>query len=110
MKLLIDQNLSPKLVTLLTNLFPDSTHVQDVGLDEAQDAELWDYARDNNYLILSKDIDFRMRSAIRGHPPKVIWIGIGNCSTKTVTDHLIDYYADIQTFARDPNRGLFVLL
>ena len=50
MKLLFDQNLSPNLVNLLTDLFPNSTHVQDAGLDAVEDTELWDYARNNDYL------------------------------------------------------------
>ena len=59
MKLLFDQNLSDQLVTLLADLFPNSTHVKTIGLNTAADTELWDYARDNDYLIVSKDTDFR---------------------------------------------------
>ena len=61
----------------LVNLFPNSTHVQNVGLSAATDTELWDYARDNNYIIVSKDVDFSDRSTIHGHPPKVIPFLIG---------------------------------
>ena len=64
MKLLFDQNLSPNLVNLLADLFPNSTHVQDAGLDAVEDTELWDYARNNDYLIVSKDADFRHRSTV----------------------------------------------
>ena len=110
MKLLFDQNLSPNLVNLLADLFPNSAHVQDAGLDASEDTELWDYARNNDYLIVSKDADFRHRSTVYGPPPKVIWIGLGNCSTRTVEDNLRDHYSDIQTFTRDANRGLLVLL
>ncbi|RKU39679.1 hypothetical protein C6496_00165 [Candidatus Poribacteria bacterium] len=110
MKLLFDQNLSPNLVNLLAALFPNSAHVQDAGLDASEDTELWDYARNNDYLIVSKDADFRHRSIVYGPPPKIIWLGLGNCSTRTVEDNLRDHYSDIQTFARDTNRGLFVLL
>jgi len=92
------------------DLFPDSAHVQDVGLDTADDTELWDYARDNDYLIVSKDADFSDRSAIHGYPPKVIWLKRGNCSTNTVEGILRNHYSDIEAFASDPNRGILVLL
>ena len=58
MKLLFDQNLSPKLVNQLADLFPNSIHVQDAGLDTAEDTEVWDYAYTNGYLVVSKDADF----------------------------------------------------
>ena len=47
MKLLLDQNLSPRLVARLADLFPDSQHVSYVGLDRASDRAVWDYARDH---------------------------------------------------------------
>ncbi len=110
MKLLFDQNLSPKLVTRLVDLFPDSAHVQDVGMDTANDTELWEYAHDNDYVIASKDADFSDRSTIHGYPPKVIWLRRGNCSTNTIEEILRNHYSDIETFAGDPNRGLLILL
>ena len=110
MKLLFDQNLSDQLVPRLANLFPDSVHAKTIGLGTATDAELWDYARNNNYLIVSKDVDFSNRSAVHGHPPKVIWLRLGNCSTSTVEDSLRNHYPNIERFVKDSNRGLFVLL
>ena len=110
MKLLLDQNLSPKLVNQLVDLFPDSTHVQMVGLDAAGDAEVWNYARDNDYFIVSKDVDFSDRSTIHGMPPKVIWLRRGNCSTPTVERILRNHYSDIESFAGDLDRGILVLL
>ncbi len=110
MKLLLDQNLSPKLVTRLGDLFPNSTHVQMVGLDAADDTEVWNYARDNDYFIVSRDADFSDRSAIHGLPPKVIWLNRGNCSTHTVERILKNHYSDIESFANDLNRGILVLL
>ncbi len=94
---------------LLADLFPNSIHVKTIGLDIATDTELWDYARDNNYFIVSKDIDFRNRSVIHGFPPKVIWIRIGNCSTSVIEQNLRQHFADIKEFAKDMNVGLFVL-
>lgn len=80
MKLLFDQNLSPRLPLLLSDLFPDSLHVREVGLKEATDTEIWNYGKLNGFVIISKDSDFQQRSLLLGPPPKVIWIGIGNAS------------------------------
>ena len=74
MKLLFDQNLSPKLVKRLANLFPDSSHVQSEGLDCAGDDKVWEHARLNGFALVTKDEDFNNLSVVRGWPPKVIWL------------------------------------
>ena len=78
MRLLLDQNLSPRLVTGLADLYPESVHVRDVGLQMADDETIWAYAEQHGLAILSKDADFHQRSFVRGHPPKVVWIRRGN--------------------------------
>ena len=77
MKLLFDENLSPKLVRLLADLFPDSVHVRDVGLKAADDSVVWKYAQDNSLIICSKDSDLHQRSFLLGFPPKIVWGTIG---------------------------------
>jgi len=71
-KLLLDENVSPKLVGLLEAEFPESAHVYDVGLRGAPDRRIWEYARENGFTIVSKDDDFRQRSFVHGAPPKVV--------------------------------------
>jgi predicted nuclease of predicted toxin-antitoxin system len=83
-RFLFDQNLSPHLVRLLADLYPGSTHVREVGLQAADDQAVWDYARDLGYAVVSKDADFRQRTFLYGSPPKVVWIRLGNCSTRAV--------------------------
>ncbi len=78
MKLLFDQNLSHRLVDNLIDLFPESIHVKDAKLERSTDSEIWDYAKENNFIIVSKDSDFHQRSFLHGPPPKVIWINKGN--------------------------------
>jgi predicted nuclease of predicted toxin-antitoxin system len=80
-KLLFDQNLSHRLVKALASEFPESVHVRDVGLEKALDEPVWEYAKANSFVIVSKDSDFHQRSFLFGHPPKVVWIRRGNCST-----------------------------
>ena len=84
MKLLFDQNLSPSLVDSLADIYPESLHVQSVGLDRADDMTVWNFARLRNLVIVTKDADFLESSLIAGAPPKVVWIRRGNCSTSDV--------------------------
>jgi predicted nuclease of predicted toxin-antitoxin system len=109
MKLLFDQNLSFKLVRLLTDLFPDSLHVRDVGLEAAGDAEVWKYAEDNSFTICSKDSDLHQRSFLLGFPPKVVWVRLGNCSTSDVEMLLRKHAATIEQFAEDDYASFLTL-
>lgn len=88
MKLLFDENLSPRLASSLADLFPASTHVRDVGLRAADDPAVWEHARLNGFLIVSKDADMHDLSLLFGNPPKVIWLRMGNCSTAQVENLL----------------------
>jgi predicted nuclease of predicted toxin-antitoxin system len=108
MKLLFDQNLSPKLVNRLADLFPDSCHVQGIGLDRASDEQVWQHARLNGFLIITKDEDFNNLSVLRGSPPKVLWLQLGNCTTEQVEAVLRDRFADIESFEKDASVGTMV--
>ena len=79
MRLLFDQNLSPRLLALLADLYGGSTHVRNEGLEAADDDTAWEYAALHGFAIVSKDADFHQRSFLLGAPPKVIWIQRGNC-------------------------------
>lgn len=70
MRLLFDENLSYRLVSLLDDVYPDSVHVRDVGLVGSSDERVWAYAREHGLVIVSKDVDFYQRSVLRGSPPK----------------------------------------
>ena len=86
MKLLFDQNLSPRLVNKLADVFPDSNHVFLLGLDRAEDTEVWNYARIHAFTIVTKDADFGEMSTLRGFPPQVVWLRIGKCTTGRVEE------------------------
>ena len=109
MKRLFDQNLSPWLVTALADLFPESIHVRDVGLRDAPDEAVWDYAARHGLTIVSKDADFHQRSFLFGHPPKVVWIKRGNCSTTEIHTILRAHHADLGAFEQDAD-GAFLIL
>lgn len=109
MKLLFDENLSPSLVLLLTELFPASSHVADVGLKSAADSEVWDYAKKNDYTIVSQDSDFNDFSILYGHPPKVIWLRVGNAQTERMASLLKKRFGAVQSFVDDLESGCLVL-
>ena len=110
MKLLFDQNLSHRLVRLVADVYPESLHVRDIGLNTATDTVIWDYAKTNGYMIVSKDSDFHQRSFVFGYPPKVIWIRRGNCATDSVEQILRDSLETITTFAADETATFLILL
>ena len=109
-RLLFDQNLSPRLVVRLADLYPESVHVESLGLGSASDKVVWELARDNNCFIVSKDADFSELVVLQGFPPKVIWIQRGNCSTKDIENLLREHFDAIQFFADDMNTGILALL
>ncbi len=84
MKLLFDQNLSRKLVNRLVDIFPDASHVQLHGLAEKPDTKIWEFAKANNFCIVTQDVDFVERSRLYGSPPKVLWLRCGNAPTSKV--------------------------
>ena len=101
MKLLFDENLSPRLVQLLGDLFPGSVHVRDLDLKAADDLTVWKYAQDHGLIICSKDSDLHQRSFLLGFPPKIVWVRLGNCSTAAVEGLLRERFAIIEAFAAD---------
>ena len=109
MKLLFDENLSPKLPRLLSDLFPDSLHVRDIGMKAADDPIVWDYAKDNDLIIVSKDADMHDLSLVFGNPPKVVWLQLGNCSTRQVEELLRRDFEVIKLFFEDEQVSLLAL-
>lgn len=109
MKLLFDQNLSPKLVQRLARLYPDSNHVYHLGIDLAPDKEMREYAAREGFVIVTKDSDFSDLCILLGFPPKVIWIRRGNCSSRDIEAILRDHNSDIEALGRDEVIGILTL-
>ena len=101
MKLLFDQNLSPRLARILANIYPESVHVREIGMRDVTDTAIWEYAKTKDFVIVSKDSDFQARSLLYGSPPKFIWLRVGNCPVKPIEDLLRNHSAAIHTFAQD---------
>ncbi|RLA06180.1 MAG: hypothetical protein DRQ51_10165 [Gammaproteobacteria bacterium] len=84
MKLLFDENLSYRLCLSLADIYPDSQHVNSLGLERATDIEIFNFAKDNNFIVVSKDSDFNQISTIKGYPPYIIWLKIGNVRVRHI--------------------------
>lgn len=109
MKLFFDENLSYKLVSILHVEYPQSRHVRDVGLIGTDDNEVWNFCRDNDLVLVSKDTDFRERSFVEGFPPKVVWLDVGNGGTAEIADLLKAERNRIEMFRKDPESSMLIL-
>lgn len=98
MKLLFDQNISFRITKLLNDFFPDCKHISQCGLMDSEDPEIWQYAKSNNYAIVTFDSDFFEISLIKGHPPKIIWIRTGNLTTSGIASLLKRQQNTINSF------------
>ena len=108
MKLLFDENLSPKLSKLMVAKFSDSQHVREIGLKGCADDEIWRYAGGNGFAIISKDKDFYQRTVLFGAPPKFIWLGLGNCTRADLLALIQRHEGDIIAFAASPESVLIL--
>ena len=93
----------------LADLFPNSEHVDAVGLGSAANNSVWEYARQNGLAIVTKDEDYSQMSVLLGSPPKVLWLLIGNCTTAEVEALLRLRLADILAFEQDVSVGVLAL-
>lgn len=98
MKLLFDQNLSFKLCRQLPDLFPGSDQARLLGLAEANDRQIWEHAKINDFIIVSQDADFADMATLYGPPPKVIWLRCGNQPTEAIERRLRDHVEEISAF------------
>jgi predicted nuclease of predicted toxin-antitoxin system len=97
-RLLLDENLSERLLPQLINLFPGSTHVRTLGRSGASDTSVWDIARDGGFLLVTRDEDFVGMSLLRGTPPKVVWLNIGNARNAFIAALIRARADDIERF------------
>ena len=108
-KLLLDENFSDGIVPRIIDSYPHSGHEKMLGLTNTDDSIIWDYAKDNDYVIVSKDSDFHQRSILYGHPPKFIYLRIGNSPTSKIVSILRDNFAVINEFESSEIESILVL-
>jgi predicted nuclease of predicted toxin-antitoxin system len=109
MKLLLDQNLSHKLCSRLADAFPGSVQARLIGMDQSDDAQLWQYAKAHGLVIVTQDVDFVNMSLLHGHPPKIIWLRCGNQPSSVIETILRTNLTSIRAFAADNQAGFMEL-
>ena len=110
MKLLFDQNISPRVADILSEDFPDSKHVVDLQMDQVADLDLWNYAKENGFCIVSKDADFGDWAQIFGYPPALVWLRMGNCSTRDLITQLKSRAENIRKLGQEGHPWVLVIL
>lgn len=101
MKLLFDHNLSYKLAKRLNSTYPGSISAKAAGLSTATDIEVWKYAKDGNFILVTQDADFIDWNRLFGVSPKIIWIRFGNRPVDFTEKKLIQYFDKIQLLSSD---------
>lgn len=105
MKLLLDENLSRRIVPALQSHYPDSTQVTLEGLEGHDDKALWEYACAHKFVLVTQDSDFHEMSVLYGFPPKIIWLKCGNQPKKVIAQRLLDNYISIEKFYKNKDLG-----
>jgi predicted nuclease of predicted toxin-antitoxin system len=109
LKLLFDENLSPKLVTALNDIFDNAKHVRDFGLSAKSDLAIWQLAKAANFIIVTKDDDFRHLSFLHGAPPKVVIVALGNVTTAQIERAIRSSFSKIRDFSADAESSVLAL-
>lgn len=109
MKLLFDENLPPRLTRLLADIYPGSQHVREAGLQRAEDERIWEWAASHEMVLVSKDSDFVERALVRGCPPKVVRLRVGNCPTDAIVHLLRTHSVTLHAFYADPVERVLLL-
>lgn len=104
MKLLFDQNISYKIEKKISLLFSASKHISSLGLRDAGDIEIWNFAKKEHFTIVTFDSDFFDISIINGCPPKIIWIRKGNLTTNQLVTLLEEKHLIIRNFITNPEK------
>lgn len=106
MKLLLDENLSRRLVPLLQDVFPGTTQVALIGLERADDRTVWEAAKRDGYTVVTRDDDFLSLLSMLGYPPKIMLIAMGNCTNQQIVDALLSARAEIDAALMNGHVGL----
>ncbi|AUD03828.1 DUF5615 family PIN-like protein [Spirosoma pollinicola] len=110
MKLVLDANLSYRLVKKITSEFPDCVHITRTGLPiPAEDVAIWQWAKINSCIIVTNDDDYYNLANTYGFPPKVVLLRMGNQSSTGVMNTLLKHRDEIQQLDQSNEVGLLEL-
>lgn len=103
MRLIFDQNISFRIVPKLLNFLPEAVHVRTLNLEDVEDGSIWQYAKRHGDAIITFDQDFSELAMLRGTPPKIIWLRMGNSTNNEIAEFLKNNILLIRAFLDDPN-------
>ena len=109
MKLLFDQNISFRLIKTIAPFFPQAYSVKDLNLTDSSDIDIWRYAKDNHFTIVTFDSDFFDLNTLYGGPPKIIWLKTGNMTTSLIAKLFEEQQDLIKEFIEDKESGFLIL-
>ena len=101
MKLLFDQNISHRVVLRLKEHDMEVFHVRDFNMQFAQDRQIWTFAKENEYTLVTFDSDFNDLATLFGHPPKIVWLRFGNTMTSELVNRIQNKIEEIRSFIED---------
>jgi predicted nuclease of predicted toxin-antitoxin system len=110
MKLLFDQNISPRLIFLIQDILPEAKQVRQINLENSSDKQIWEYAKEHDFTIVTFDGDFYDFSLVWGHPPKIVWIRSYNQTTKIVDEILRKHFNTLLDFQDDKELACLELI
>jgi len=102
MRLLLDQNISFRVVKKIISHFPQATQVRLLGLENFPDRKIWECAKEKGYVVVTFDADFYELSKLYGIPPKIIWLRTGNTTSDHIAQLLILHAEVIREFVENP--------
>jgi predicted nuclease of predicted toxin-antitoxin system len=105
LKLLFDQNISFRVAARLKSEFPSCAQVRELALEDKSDREIWEYAKKEGFTIVTFDADFFDLVTLYGHPPKVVWLRVGNTSTENLITVLQKNTGILTAFITDANQA-----
>ncbi|MDR1415802.1 MAG: DUF5615 family PIN-like protein [Prevotellaceae bacterium] len=105
MKLLFDQNISFRILRLLPDSFAGCRQVRSVGLSDHSDMDIWKFAKQNDFTIVTFDADFFDISMLKGFPPKIVWLRTGNLTTTEIAERFILHFSIIDSFIKDSDQS-----
>lgn len=109
MNLLFDQNVSFRIIQLISHVFPSAKQVRELNLENQTDYQIWEFAKNNQYCIVTFDSDFIDLSNLKGSPPKIIWLRIGNTSTLSIAKRILEEKDSILHFLQSDDSAFLEL-
>jgi predicted nuclease of predicted toxin-antitoxin system len=101
-RLLFDQNISFRIISKIGINFPEAKQVKQLGIENYSDVEIWKFAKEKGYTIVTFDSDFYDLSNFKGFPPKIIWLRFGNTKTDFIANIINSRHSIIKNFINSP--------